>query len=48
MRTKKPDGGWRDELFGNAFELYLGISRLMAALQNGPPRSPRRKRTSRR
>ncbi|MDO9412800.1 MAG: hypothetical protein Q7T81_09540 [Pseudolabrys sp.] len=48
MRTKKPGGGWREEVFGTVFELYLGISRLMAALQDGPPRPPRKKRPPRR
>jgi hypothetical protein len=37
---------WRDELLSNVFEVYLGISRLMAAVQIGPPKpsSPRKKR----
>lgn len=35
---------WRDELLSNVFEVYLGISRLMAAVQVGPPRSPSTKK----
>jgi hypothetical protein len=61
MRTKKPGertpyGGepgftaWHDELLSCAFEAYLGISRLMAAVRIGPPKSPspRKKRLPRR
>jgi hypothetical protein len=36
----EPASAWRDELLTNAFELWLGISRLLAAVQNGPPQAP--------
>jgi hypothetical protein len=61
MRTKKHEekapcgselGGiaWREELLSCAFELCLGASRLMAAVQIGPPKTPslRKKRLPRR
>jgi len=41
---------WREELLSCAFEADVGISRLMAAVRVGPPKSPspRKKRQPRR
>jgi hypothetical protein len=41
---------WREELLNNAFEITIGISRLMATVQNGPLQAspPRKRRLSRR
>jgi hypothetical protein len=40
---------WIDELLADAFEVWLGTSRLLTALQCGPPSPPRRtKRPARR
>ena len=51
MRTKKHGEGtapcagtgctaWREEVLSCAFETYLGISRLIATVQIGPPSAP--------
>jgi hypothetical protein len=48
-RDKAPTGAaWRDDILNTAFEIYLGVSRLMAALQIGPPKLPRKTRLLRR
>jgi hypothetical protein len=39
---------WRDELLANAFELWLGISRLLTVVQSGPPQTSPPKRRARR
>jgi hypothetical protein len=50
VSSDSASAAWRDELLANAFELWIGISRLLTTVQNGPSQTspPRHRRPARR